>query len=67
MSFVSLSGLSQDYHAAVKSIATATMGQLDDIIQRTEYADRGVAVGEAAADQDLRRAAQQELARRMGF
>lgn len=52
----------------VANISTATMDQLDDIIERTEYAEVGVAIGQAAADdQDLRRAAQRELARRMGL
>ena len=47
-------------------IRTATEEQLDDIIERTEYAESGVTIGEAAAaDQDLRRAAQAELASRM--
>lgn len=41
---------------------------LDAILERTEYADEGVAIGTAAAsDQDLRREAQRELGRRMGF
>ena len=51
----------------IANIATATMEQLDDIMQRTEYAQEGVAVGDAAADQDLRRAAQKELGVRMGL
>ena len=51
----------------VDNIKTATADQLDDILERTEYAEVGVALGDrAAADQDLRRAAQKELARRMG-
>jgi len=50
------------------TIKTATMEQLDDIMERTEYAESGVTIGEgAAADQDLRRAAQRELERRMGM
>lgn len=41
--------------------------ELDLIIERTEYADAGVAIGaDAARDQDLRRAAQAEIARRCG-
>lgn len=48
-------------------IKTLTADQLDAIIMETEYAENGVAIGDAAAaDQDLRRAAQRELARRMG-
>ena len=49
------------------TIKTASMEQLDEIIERTEYAEAGVAIGEAAADQDLRRAAQREMDRRMGL
>ena len=45
----------------------ATMDQIDSIIKRTEYAAHGVALGDAAADQDLHIAAQKELAHRMGF
>lgn len=48
-------------------VCKASAEQLDDILERTEYADAGVALGEAAADQDLRRAAQREIARRMGY
>lgn len=52
----------------IDNIRTATIKQLYDIIERTEYCDQGVALGDGAAkDQDLRRAAQQELARRAGF
>lgn len=51
----------------IENIKAATMEQLDDIIERTEYAETGVAPGAAAEDQDLRRAAQRELARRMGY
>lgn len=52
----------------IDNIKTATFEQLDDIIERTEYAEVGVAVCEAAAeDQELRRAAQRELSRRMGL
>ena len=47
-------------------IKALTADELDAIIMKTEYAENGVAVGDAAAaDQDLRRAAQRELARRM--
>lgn len=50
------------------NIRTATTEQLDDIIERTEYAEVSVAIGQGAADdQDLRRAAQRELAHRMGL
>ena len=50
------------------TIKTASMEQLDDIMDRTDYAENGVAVGAGAAeDQDLRRAAQRELDRRMGM
>lgn len=50
----------------IDNIHTATADQLDDIMERTEYAESGVAIGkEAASDQDLRRAAQAELGRRM--
>lgn len=45
----------------------ATIDQLDDIIAETEYCEHGVALGAAAADQDLRRAAQAEVARRFGL
>ena len=51
----------------IENIKAATMEQLDDIIERTEYAETGVAPGAAAEDQDLRRAAQRELARRIGY
>lgn len=47
------------------NIKQATMSQLDEIIEQTEYAETGVACGPAAYDQDLRRAAQNELGRRM--
>ncbi len=50
----------------VGNIKTATVEELDDILERTEYAEHGVALWGAAADQDLRRAAQAELARRDG-
>ncbi len=49
----------------IDNIRTATADQLDDIIERTEYAAKGVTLGDdAAKDQDLRRAAKKELARR---
>ena len=49
----------------IANIRTATSDQLDDIIERTEYAEKGVAIGVIAAkDQDLRRAAQSEITRR---
>lgn len=52
----------------IKNIRIATPDQLDDIIESTEYAAHGVAIGESAArDQDLRKAAKHELARRAGF
>jgi hypothetical protein len=51
-----------------KNLRNMTADELDDIIERTEYAERGVAVGEDAAnDQDLRRAAWAEINRRMGY
>lgn len=49
------------------TVGVATAEQLDEIIERTEYAEAGVALGDAAADQDLRRAAQREIDRRMGI
>lgn len=51
----------------IDNIKTATDEELDDILERTAYADKGVAIGESAStDQDLRRAAQKEIARRFG-
>ena len=50
----------------MENIKSATAEQLDDILEATEYTEHGVALGGAAADQDLRRAAQAELARRYG-
>lgn len=47
-----------------KFVATSEMtgDQLDAIMERTEYADQGVAIGDgAAADQDLRRVVQAEI------
>jgi len=41
--------------------------KLDAIIKRTKYASQGVAIGGAAADQDLYYTAWRELGRRMGF
>ncbi len=50
------------------NIREATADDLDEIMERTEYAENGVAIGEgAAADQDLRRAAQKEIDRRYGY
>ncbi len=49
----------------IDTIKTATGEQLDEIVERTEYADVGVALGGAAADQDLRRAAMREIERRI--
>jgi len=40
---------------------------LYEIIERTKYASKGIAIGGAAADQDLYYAAWRELGRRMGF
>jgi hypothetical protein len=51
----------------IDNIKTATADQLDEIIERTDYCESGVALGGAAEDQDLRRAAQRELGRRMGY
>jgi ribosomal protein L12E/L44/L45/RPP1/RPP2 len=48
-------------------ITTLTNEQLDDIIDRTEYTIGAVAIGDAAADQDLRAASEAELAKRMGL
>lgn len=51
----------------IENIRMVTDDDLDDILERTEYAENGVAIGDAAKkDQDLRRAAQKELNRRMG-
>ena len=50
----------------IDNIKTATADELDDIIEDTEYTEHGVALGDAATDQDLRRAAQAEIARRYG-
>ena len=50
----------------MENIKSATAEQLNNILERTEYAESGVALWDAAADQDLRRAAQAELARRYG-
>jgi len=49
------------------NITTLTNEQLDDIIDRTAYTVGAVAIGEAATDQDLRSAAEAELAKRMGL
>lgn len=46
-------------------VRKSSADQLDLIMDRTEYAESGVALGDAAADQDLRRAAQAEIARRI--
>lgn len=52
----------------VDNIKTSTAEELDEILERTEYAENGVAIGSAAAgDQDLRRAAQKEIERRCGY
>lgn len=49
----------------VKDVSKMSYDELDEILQYTEYADQGVAVGdEAAADQDMRRSVQRELQRR---
>ena len=48
----------------IDNIKSATADELDDILERTEYAEHGVALGVAVEDQALRRAAQDELARR---
>ena len=50
----------------IDNIKTATADELDNIIEATEYTEHGVALGDAAIDQDLRRAAQAEIARRYG-
>lgn len=50
------------------NVRTATSDQLDDILERTEYAESGVAIGkEAAKDQDLRREVQAEIKRRYEY
>ena len=50
----------------IENIRAATCEQIDEILAATEYADKGVALGDAAAaDQDLRRAARKELNRRV--
>lgn len=49
------------------ALKAATAEQLDDAIERTAYCEHGVALGEAANDKLLRRAAQHELDRRMGL
>ena len=47
------------------SLRTASVDELDEIMERTEYAAEGVAAGAAAAqDQDLRRMVERELGRR---
>ena len=48
-------------------LTTLTNEQLDDIIDRTEYTIGAVAIGDAAIDQDLRSAAEAELAKREGM
>ncbi len=48
-------------------IRKLSVEELDDILERTEYAEQGVAIGVGAQkDQDLRRLAQRELERRYG-
>lgn len=42
-----------------------SMDELQDIIDRTEYAESGVALFDAGADQDLCRAAKKEIAARI--
>jgi hypothetical protein len=47
-------------------VANLTDDELGDILERTEYTENGVALGDGAAhDQDMRRLAQKELGRRM--
>jgi len=47
-------------------VAALDDNELSDILERTEYAESGVAIGtQAAIDQDLRRLAQREHGRRM--
>jgi hypothetical protein len=51
----------------IKNVGKLTAEQMDDVLEKTEYAETGVAIGQSAVDdQDYRRAAQKELARRMG-
>ena len=49
-----------------QNVNVMSMDELDEIINHTEYAESGVTIGDgAAADQDLRRAAQKEIGRRI--
>jgi len=54
-------------NAMIRKMRAASTEELDAILERTEYCESGVALGGAAEDQDLRRAAQKELASRMGY
>jgi len=54
-------------NALIRRMRGSSMEELDAIIERTEYCESGVALGDAAADQDLRRAAQKEIGVRLGF
>lgn len=50
----------------IKSVSKMTNGELDDVLQRSEYCASGVPIGQAAADDKaLRDAAMLELAKRM--
>jgi hypothetical protein len=53
-------------NARIRRVRGASMEELDEIIERTAYAEHGVAIGDGAReDQDLRRLAQAELGRRI--
>lgn len=54
-------------NALIRKVRAASMDELDEIIRRTEYCESGVALGDAGEDQDLRRAAQNEIGSRMGY
>lgn len=63
-----INAVNEAKNAMIRKVRSASMEELDSIIERTEYCEAGVAVGaEAAADQDLRRAAQREVSSRMGY
>lgn len=51
-----------------KTLRTVTDEQLDQILERTEYLEKGIALGvDAIQDHDLRCAAQKEIAHRDNF
>ena len=61
----------EEWRDAITQALDAKIAKLDgeelsDLLERTEYAESGVAIGaQAAVDQDLRRLAQREHGRRM--